>query len=144
MNERINYQLKKCSNEMMNKYELLKARMNKIVRKNKLFYEHIIKLILEYKIKNKKWPADSVYKTLSSRMSWGGKRRQEFFSLIFSLYISLLFLSKFKPKLKNEILNRFNVQYEPEIYGIGRRLLDSSYDFKYSNEHKTRQLRRVL
>lgn len=54
MNERINYQLKKCSNEMMNKYELLKARMNKIVRKNKLFYEHIIKLILEYKIKNKK------------------------------------------------------------------------------------------
>jgi len=50
MNERINYQLKKCSNEMMNKYELLKARMNKIV----LFYEHIIKLILEYKIKNKK------------------------------------------------------------------------------------------
>ena len=45
MNERINYQLKKCTNEMMNKYELLKARMNKIVKKNKLFYEHIKKLI---------------------------------------------------------------------------------------------------
>ena len=32
------------------------------------------------------------------------------------------------------------VQCEPENSGIERQLLDSSNDFKYSNEHETQQL----
>ena len=33
-----------------------------------------------------------------------------------------------------------SIQWEPENSGIGRRLLDSKYDFKKSNEHETQHI----
>ena len=39
---------------------------------------------------------------------------------------------------------RLNIQREPENSGIGSRLLDLSFNFKYSNEHEEQQLSSYL